>query len=41
LRTRKKRPDQDSVTTHAQKHYGISIEESQETTLSSGKWLHR
>ena len=31
LRTRKKRPDQDSVTTHAQKHYGLSIEDSQES----------
>ena len=31
LRTRKKRPDQDSVTIHAQKHYGLSIEDSQES----------
>ena len=34
LRARTKRLDQDSVTTHAQKHYGLSIEDSQESLRS-------
>ena len=35
LRTRKKRRDQDSVTIHAQKHHGLSIEDSHELFLNN------